>query len=120
MTSQCVHRHIRSMIKQFVWVGITDLKTEGVWRFVTNDAIFDPNQRNLFQWGEGEPNNSGGDQHCGKIWNFNLKLDDDGCLKKYLGLCEIETNKATKGLEMYLFRCFKKHLIFWFTYFLML
>ena len=116
MTSQSLYRHIRNMIKQDVWVGITDVKTEGVWRFVTDDVIFIPNQgNNLIRWDVGEPNNSGGDQHCGKIWSHNLKLDDEGCWKNCRGLCEIETNKAKKGLEIHLFSYFWEHLSFWFS-----
>ena len=97
---------------QSVWVGITDLETEGVWKFVTDGTMYHPNKGNLFLWGEGEPNNSGGNQHCGNAC-FNLKLDDDRCSKNYRGLCEIEKNKAKKGLEIHLFSCLRKHLSFW-------
>ena len=77
------------MITKDVWVGIMNL--DGVWRFVTDGTMFYPNQGNtLAKWGEGEPNNKGGNQNCASIWSHNHKLDDDDCWKKERGLCEIE------------------------------
>ena len=72
-----------------VWVGITEV--DGVWWFVTNGAQIYPNQGNtLAQWGEGEPNNKGGNQNCASIWSHNHKLDDDDCGKSERGFFEIE------------------------------
>ena len=77
-------------IKQDVWVGLTDLQEQGVWRFVTDNRTFNPNEGyTLMSWGEGEPNNGGNNQHCVQIW-YNHKLDDDMCWKTKRGLCEIQ------------------------------
>ena len=84
-------------IKDTVWVGISDLDQEGVWKFVTDKTVFDPNKGNtLYRWGCGEPNNHSGSQHCGCIWYRSISygdgcfMDDSFCWKVKRGLCEIK------------------------------
>merc|ERR1712002_331124 len=78
-----------------LWVGLTDRAVEGVWRFPTDRSYFDPNDgQTLFRWHEGEPNNTGKDQECAKVYYHSSKrvngLDDDDCSKEYHGLCEVK------------------------------
>ena len=85
MTSQC--RQIRTMINQKVFVGIMDLETEGVWRFVTDDTMFVPNQGNTLY--PRSVNNYDGLQHFGLVYN-RKKIDD---ARKINAGCEIENKK---------------------------
>ncbi|XP_078617731.1 uncharacterized protein LOC144885643 [Branchiostoma floridae x Branchiostoma japonicum] len=43
------------------WIGITDIGTEGSWRYADGTAVVGFNK-----WNTGEPNNSGGDEGCGE------------------------------------------------------
>ena len=89
-------RRIRSLVESFgkdLWVGFTDRDSEQKWTFVTNNEEFDPNEGNtLFQWEDGEPNDSLGSQDCARIWYKNgyLSLDDYHCWINFFGLCEIK------------------------------
>ena len=86
-------RRIRSIVSshgEHLWVGLTDRKEEGTWRFVTDDTICKPNEGNhLFPWAEGEPNNIGG-EHCARVRFAVNELVDNKCNRKFHGLCEIE------------------------------
>lgn len=72
-------------------MGITDIENENVWKFVTDNKSFDPNN-GLFSWREGEPNNkliNGNYEHCAEVLYENLELNDVDCKKSFYGLCEI-------------------------------
>lgn len=83
--------------KDLVWIGYTDLESEGTWKFLNGD-LYDANNRGqssvLYWTSPGEPSNSGGNEHCAAIayWSGTLYLNDDVCSKAFRGLCEIKAS----------------------------
>ena len=70
-----------------IWIGATDLLRgrEGVF-------VYQNSQRTVSQtfWGDGEPNNKGGEEHCVDIfgWRGGAKLNDVPCTYKRPFVCE--------------------------------
>ena len=92
------YRLIRSYIEaeagsdtNVVWVGYTDLETEGTWKLV-NGEMFDAGDReqsSLYYWNKSEPNNNRGVEDCAHIYLSTNALNDRQCSQRYKGLCEI-------------------------------
>ena len=92
------NRSIRSYIKaeaglntKIVWVGYSDLETEGTWKLV-NGELYDAGNReqsSLYYWNTSEPNNSRGVEDCAHIYLSVNALNDKNCSQRYKGLCEI-------------------------------
>jgi len=92
------HELIRSYIKaeagqntKIVWVGYSDLETEGTWKLV-NGELYDAGNReqsSLYYWNTSEPNNSRGVEDCAHIYLSVNALNDKNCSQRYKGLCEI-------------------------------
>ncbi|XP_062382776.1 ladderlectin-like [Sardina pilchardus] len=65
----------------WTWIGGTDAAQEGVW-FWSDGSRFD-----YTHWKSGEPNNSGGNEHCvhtvGEYWN------DVKCTYSYASVCSM-------------------------------
>ena len=79
------------------WVGISDLQTEGVYRYVDGQvANVNRSRFFLYYFKAGEPNNGGGREHCVHYWREYGELNDADCNYYHLtgadfhGLCEIE------------------------------
>ncbi|XP_071811607.1 collectin-12-like [Apostichopus japonicus] len=69
----------------FVWMGLTDVETEGTWKWGPSLAYF-------FNWGsiiESEPN-GGNQQNCGAIGVYSGKWYDTDCTNEYQAICERE------------------------------
>eukprot|EP00092_Neocalanus_flemingeri_P012622 GFUD01013604.1.p1 GENE.GFUD01013604.1~~GFUD01013604.1.p1 ORF type:complete len:435 (+),score=106.74 GFUD01013604.1:103-1407(+) len=75
----------RSRYEEIIWVGASDLKREGDWRWVKGGSV-----GNSF-WNSGEPNNIGG-EHCAMI-NKSAKLKDSKCSKKFLFVCKMGSSE---------------------------
>ena len=80
MTFFC--RKIQELVRsRKVWIGLSDRIAENVWRFPTNNKIFDThNARNVFKWAAGQPDNAKGNQNC--VWfgyTGDGLMDDTQC-----------------------------------------
>ena len=77
------------------WIGLTDLDSEGTFKWVSGDAV------NYTHWAPGEPNNqghSGGPEDCahigdgGRTWNDMPCDDSQGWGNNFLPLCEFKSD----------------------------
>ena len=75
----------RSRFEEVIWVGASDLRREGDWKWVGGGSVGDS------LWNSGEPNNQGG-EHCAMI-NKSRKMNDALCSKKFLFVCEMPTSE---------------------------
>ena len=80
--------------KQQLWIGLNDQRNEG--KFVWSDGT--PFNRSVYNnWGQGEPNNHGG-EHCAALYN-KVWFDDD-CTKEYGFICEKRRGKTSLFLNI--------------------
>ena len=74
ITSQQENDFIRYSIdtlnRSGVWIGLTDEQEEGNWQWVNGEEVSYAN------WNDGEPNNSGGDEHYGELVTYNGRWND--------------------------------------------
>ncbi|XP_048051416.1 CD209 antigen-like protein 2 isoform X2 [Megalobrama amblycephala] len=78
-------RHITSLVKDNVWIGLSDIENEGMWKWVDNSPL-----KQGF-WDVGEPNNYHGDEDCIGLNPGIHTLNNWGdfvCSYKRKGLCE--------------------------------
>ena len=82
-----------------LWIGLSDRVTANVWRFPTNNEIFDTYAAgNVFKWAPGEPSGTRLQinrlQDC--VWvgyKGHGLMDDMECYKPiFYGLCEIKVD----------------------------
>ena len=69
----------------FVFLGFYDLSVEGDWRWTD---CSEPTPWTVSNWGESQPNNLNGNQHCGQILNDG-KYNDWQCNRTMQYICEI-------------------------------
>lgn len=67
--------------KKLVFLGITDIQTEGKFKYLNGEAIVYSN------WQSGEPNNDKGKENCVEVY-VSGKWNDKSCGEKRLLLCE--------------------------------
>ena len=67
-----------------VWIGLTDLETEGTWRWVDGSEAAGPD----IIWEEDEPNNLNNGEHCAFMIGHNKKSNDGNCNRPLKALCE--------------------------------
>ncbi|KAM5141340.1 uncharacterized protein ACMZJ9_015084 [Mantella aurantiaca] len=67
--------------KQHTFMGINDLQTEGVFRYLSGEDITYSN------WGPGEPNNVLNNEHCVEMREAG-KWNDENCSSKRFYVCE--------------------------------
>ncbi|XP_062568258.1 lithostathine-2-like [Saccostrea cucullata] len=67
-----------------MWTGATDFNTttKFIWTHSDTDMVFP-------EWGSGQPNNAGGDQHCISLMR-DSKANDVSCVLRYQVICERE------------------------------
>ncbi|XP_050965422.1 CD209 antigen-like protein 2 [Labeo rohita] len=86
INSEEKQRHISSIIKERVWIGLSDRKQEGSMKWVDDSPL------NEGFWAEGEPNNcENGDEDCIELIPSSPALNnwyDRSCSEKIKGICE--------------------------------
>ena len=79
------------------WIGANDLGRHNNFRML-NGTKFEVNNRSLYRWADGKPDNCYGGEDCLHIWTTRGGLNDAGCTVyanvgadgKYMhGICEI-------------------------------
>ncbi|XP_018431303.1 PREDICTED: pulmonary surfactant-associated protein D-like, partial [Nanorana parkeri] len=68
-------------LKKHAFMGITDMQTEGVFRYPSGETITYSN------WGPSEPNNTNGVEDCVEIRETG-KWNDENCSSKRFYICE--------------------------------
>ncbi|XP_062989222.1 pulmonary surfactant-associated protein D [Elgaria multicarinata webbii] len=74
-------QQIAVLYKKSVFLGITDIQTEGKFKYLNGEAI------NYSNWLQGEPNNDKGTENCVELY-VNGKWNDKSCGEKRLIVCE--------------------------------
>ncbi|XP_039503865.1 CD209 antigen-like protein 2 [Pimephales promelas] len=77
-------RHITSLVKESVWIGLAEIETEGIIKWVDNSPL-----KQGF-WAQGEPN-GGAHENCIELYPGNHPLNnwnDQRCSAKRKGICE--------------------------------
>jgi len=71
---------LRSLTTRSLWIGANDLATEGQWVWV------DGSPATYTLWNNGEPNNSGGNEHCCQYYTSGL-WNDANCANSNAYAC---------------------------------
>jgi len=82
---------IKSIVhtKSPVWIGANDLLQEGKWMWTDGTLLAYKN------WHKNEPNNYGGREDCGALWN-GMKWNDWFCSSKAYYICEKRVSTLAK------------------------
>ncbi|XP_053190407.1 lactose-binding lectin l-2-like [Scomber japonicus] len=89
--SQGENNFIQSLISNFdpsqgyTWIGLSDIHKEGRWMWSDGSAV------NFVLWNKGEPNNSGGKEHCAHKYGSALIWNDATCSRKSSFVCVSRT-----------------------------
>ncbi|XP_059410856.1 C-type lectin domain family 4 member M-like isoform X1 [Carassius carassius] len=78
-------RHISSLVKERVWIGLSDIENEGIMKWVDYSPL------NQGFWLKGEPNDQGGTEDCIELMPSNPVLNnwnDLPCSEKKEFICE--------------------------------
>ena len=76
--------------RKMMWIGLNDIVNEGDWKWSDGSSL-----RGYTNWGNNQPNNAYGNQHCVAIikgivgkYDFQVKWNDFSCSKEIIYLCE--------------------------------
>ncbi|XP_059205968.1 galactose-specific lectin nattectin-like [Centropristis striata] len=84
---------VKSLIKNFdpvegrTWIGLSDIHKEGRWMWSDGSVV------NFLLWNAGQPDNAGGNEHCGhKNFGAALKWNDLPCSHTNTFVCAYKPN----------------------------
>ena len=71
------------------WIGSTDAATEGIWAWASDGSVSGTYDTSIggFKIKAGEPNNGGGIERCGGM--YNGEFIDSSCTSGLLPLCQM-------------------------------
>ncbi|XP_038156179.1 lactose-binding lectin l-2-like [Cyprinodon tularosa] len=85
------HNFVNFMIKSFdpsqafTWIGLSDIHKEGSWMWSDGSKV------DFRYWDAGQPDNAGGNEHCGHTNMFTFhKWNDYVCSNTYAFVCAKE------------------------------
>jgi len=73
-----------------MWIGLAQLRS-GPWQWATGFPVL------FASWAVGEPNNSGGAEHCGEFYPASAQWNDLACETAQPFLCEARRRKGALG-----------------------
>ncbi|CAL1584535.1 unnamed protein product [Knipowitschia caucasica] len=86
---------VKTLIQNFdhtqgmTWIGLSDNHKEGAWMWSDGYPV------TFNMWFKGEPNNSGGNEHCGEInAGPNKEWNDHPCSLTYPSVCATRRDKC--------------------------
>jgi gliding motility-associated-like protein len=77
VTTQAEHNFILARVSGTAWIGASDERVEGIWRWVTGPEALDNGglgrliNIGFTNWDNGEPNNSGGNEHYAHMMDWS-------------------------------------------------
>jgi hypothetical protein len=84
---------VTSVFNTNVWVGLTDVRTEGTFRaIVMSPPDFPKDPPTSPPWGVNKPDDVIGDRDCVFIQANSGRLDDDSCAELHAYVCECDRN----------------------------
>ena len=66
-----------------IWLGATDIQSEGVWIWNSSGSAL-----TYTNWSLGEPQNLGGNENCLHMWLYLGEWNDNTCDNTLATLCE--------------------------------
>jgi hypothetical protein len=89
--NNAIIRNIQGLSNERYWIGLTDVKAEGMWNWINGESGTYSN------WNNGEPNNDGGMEDYGEIIASSGKWNDMAgyfCTHRNIGfICEYENQE---------------------------
>ena len=73
---------VRDTAMDDIWIGVTDLETEGTWLWVTGEEVTWDN------WENGQPDDQFNDEDCGVMYSFSGAWNDRYCELSHDFVCE--------------------------------
>ncbi|KAL4237901.1 plasmacytoid dendritic cell antigen processing and presentation [Mactra antiquata] len=84
-----LHSQVRVIDENF-WIALTDLESEGTWKWVNSVTSVDPP---YLDWGVGQPDNADAGQDCAIIAvNEDFQWADEHCEDSFFYVCERDNN----------------------------